>query len=108
MWDTYNKFYAVGKNYFYWKKINKTISNKVLEEWIKRCQDFFEIKGVLQAFEFLFLITNTLDRRNFYDKIPKATLDITRDPKFRLFQVDSTGFTTLKNPDTKIQQYMNY
>lgn len=71
----------MGIIFMYPQKINKTISQKVLEEWIKRCNDFLDIKGVIQTFEFLFLIANTVDRRNFYNKIPKATMDISRDPK---------------------------
>ena len=29
-------------------------------------------------------------------------MDLTRDPKFNLYNVDTTGFKTLKNPDSLI------
>ncbi|CAD8169159.1 unnamed protein product [Paramecium pentaurelia] len=89
--------------------IGKAISSSVLEEWIKRCTDFLQIKGFIQEFEFLYLMANTVDRWAYYEKIPKTKMDLTRDPKMdNLYVVDQTGYKTAKNPDAKIQHYMNY
>ncbi|CAD8177228.1 unnamed protein product [Paramecium octaurelia] len=89
--------------------IGKAISTSVLEEWIKRCADFLQIKGFIQEFEFLYLMANTVDRWAYYEKIPKTKMDLTRDPKMdNLYVVDQTGYKTAKNPDAKIQHYMNY
>jgi hypothetical protein len=102
---------------YYLKQFNKAISVKVLEEWIKKSQEFLSVKGAIQSFEFLFLVANTVNRKNYFNRIPKLPLDISRDEKviyiysifeFKLFNVDSSGFQTIKNPDTKIQHYMNY
>ena len=56
----------------------------------------------MQTHEFLFLVANSLDRTAYFNRIPKATMDLTRDPKFNLYNVDTTGFKTLKNPDSLI------
>lgn len=47
-------------------------------------------------------MANTVDRWAYYNRYPKSHLDLTRDPKFNLYNVDSTGFRTIKNPDVKI------
>ncbi len=47
------------------KKIDKCISDKILEEWIKKCEGFLEHKGFIQAHEFLFLVVNTINRMAF-------------------------------------------
>lgn len=67
-----------------------------------------QIKGYIQAFEFLYLMANTVDRWAYFNKYPKTGLDLSRDPKYNIHNVDTTGFKTIKNPDAKIQHFMNY
>lgn len=45
------------------------MSNKVLEEWIKKCSDFLEVKGQIQCHEFLFLVANCISRTKFVIKL---------------------------------------
>lgn len=47
-------------------------------------------------------MANTVDRWAYFNKYPKSHLDLTRDPRYNLYNVDSTGFRTVKNPDAKI------
>ena len=65
------------------------ISEKVLAEWIKKQASKLKDKNTIYANEFLYLVANSLDRQEFFHNIPKATLDITRDDKFKLFNIDS-------------------
>ena len=50
------------------QKINKTISTRVLEEWMKKCSEFLEQKGVIKCHEFLYLMCNTVNRQSFVRK----------------------------------------
>ncbi|EAR93576.3 hypothetical protein TTHERM_00427420 (macronuclear) [Tetrahymena thermophila SB210] len=88
-------------------KINKTISNDILKEWIKRCNDIIQYKGVIQVHEFLYLVCNTINRHEYIEKIPKIQMDIERD-KFGIFKIEAAQASTQKNPDEKIQNYMKY
>lgn len=69
---------------------------------MKKCQDYLEVKGMIQVYEFLYLVTNTIPRQSYLEKIPKYQIDIDRSNKFKLFSVDTTGLHSLKNPEEKI------
>ncbi|EGR31561.1 hypothetical protein IMG5_106940, partial [Ichthyophthirius multifiliis] len=88
-------------------KINKVISQDILKEWIKKCSEIVEYKGIIQIHEFLYLVCNTVQRHQFIDKIPKIPMDIERD-KYGLFKIESAKASTQKNPDAKIQNHMKY
>lgn len=47
------------------------MSNKVLEEWIKKCSDFLEVKGQIQCHEFIFLVANCISRTKFVINLVK-------------------------------------
>lgn len=44
------------------KKINKCISMKILNEWIKKFSDVLDKPGIIQAHEFLYLVANCKNR----------------------------------------------
>jgi len=42
--------------------MNKTISDDVLNKWLKLNEEFLEVKGRLMVGEFLYLVCNTIDK----------------------------------------------
>lgn len=47
------------------QKIDRTISKDILKAWMKKCQDYLEVKGMIQVYEFLYLVTNTIPRQSY-------------------------------------------
>jgi len=85
----------------------RTISDVILEKWIEIHADYLEVKRTLMVHEFLYLLCNTKDRREMYDKIPKLHMNPRRDKNTNLFHVDQEFHKTYKSPDYKMQQMLN-
>jgi len=87
--------------------VGRTIGNDVLAKWIEIHEDYLEVRDTLMVHEFLYLLCNSKDKSELFQKIPKINMNPRMDQKIQLFHVDQEFHKTYKSPDYKIQQMLN-
>ena len=91
----------------FWK-INKTMSEKILNLWIQKFKDHLEHKNYIQTPEFLYLLCNTFNKLDILDKLPRLPFVIKRDhANFNLFSVEQELLKKNWDLDVKIQNHFN-